>query len=83
MSLSESAAAEVRAEMARQRRSGKQLATQLGWSQMYLSRRLSGRAPFNLDDLAAIAAALGVPVSSFFPGPGVRTPGSQTLELAA
>ncbi len=35
---------------------------------MYLSRRMRGLAPFNVDDLAALAQLLGVPVSAFFVG---------------
>ena len=69
MSLSERVAAEIRAEMGRQRRTGHSLAAQLGWSDMYLSRRLSGRGPLNLDDVEAIATALEVPVTAFFDFP--------------
>jgi|GEM_PF-6862572 len=35
-------------------------------SQSTLSRRLSGSSPFKIDELAAIAALLGIRVSSFF-----------------
>lgn len=69
MNLSERVAAEIRAEMARQRRSGNSLSSQLGWSHMYLSRRLSGRSSLRLDDVEAIAAVLGVPVTAFFSFP--------------
>src|SRR5580693_7898809 len=68
-------AAEVRAQLARQRRSGRSVALQLGWSSVYMSRRLTGAVPFNVTDLAAIAGVLDVPVITFFQGPGVRTPG--------
>lgn len=76
----------MRAALARHRRTGKGMAAQLGWNHMYMSRRLTGRVAFDVNDLAAIAAALKVPVSSFF-GPaepadlrararaGVRRPG--------
>jgi transcriptional regulator with XRE-family HTH domain len=66
MSFSERVAAEIRAEMARQRRSAHSLEVQLGWSHLYLTRRLNGRSALKLDDIEAIAAALEVPVTAFF-----------------
>jgi transcriptional regulator with XRE-family HTH domain len=60
--LAETAVREIRAEMARQRRSANALAADLGVSDMYLSRRLSGRVPFDLADLERVATALRVPV---------------------
>jgi transcriptional regulator with XRE-family HTH domain len=76
-SANQFAAAEVRAELARQRISQRDLAARLDppQNQMYLQRRLSGRVGFDVDDLAAIAAALAVPVTQFLPPDGVRTPG--------
>ncbi len=53
-------AAEVRAEMARQRRTGADLARHLNRSQQTVSRRLNGESPWDVDDLAAVAAWLGV-----------------------
>lgn len=67
----ESIAAEVRAQMARHRRSGRSVALEIGWNQAYLSRRLTGEIAFNTDELVAIAEVLDVPVVSFFQGPGV------------
>lgn len=67
--LAEHAAREIRAEMGRQRRSANALATDLGVSDMYLSRRLSGQVAFDLADLPLVAAALGVPVAQFLPVP--------------
>jgi hypothetical protein len=69
--LSSRVAAEVRAEMARQRLSGARVAKALGWSPMYLSRRVSGQTPFDVDDLEALASLLGVAVMDFFPPGGV------------
>lgn len=72
-------AAEVRAELARQRISGRQAARRLGWTQQALSRRLTGDIPFNVADLDALAGLLEVPISTFFPqmrgemARGVRT----------
>lgn len=60
-------AAEVRAEMARQRISGRRAAMQLGWTQPYLSRRLTGEIPFNVAELSELAGLLEVPISAFFP----------------
>ena len=62
----ETVAAEVRAHIARQRRSGRNVALELGWDQAYMQRRLSGRTPFDVEDLAAIAKILDVPVTVFF-----------------
>lgn len=60
-------AGEVRAEMARQQLSGIRAAKLLGWTQNYISRRLSGTVPFDVADLQAIADLLEVPVTKFFP----------------
>lgn len=76
-------AAEVRAQLARQRVSGAAAAAQLGWSQIYLWRRLSGRVAFDVNDLSALASLLDVPVATFFPAPAVRTPGFRALPAAA
>ena len=58
--LSQTATQEIRAEMARHRVSQHALAEQLGWTQGYLQRRLSGAVPLSLDDVVAIAAALDI-----------------------
>lgn len=60
-------AEEVRAQMARKRISGRQLARTLDWNAMYLSRRLSGQLPFTVADLYRIAAFLEVPLSALLP----------------
>jgi transcriptional regulator with XRE-family HTH domain len=49
--------------------SGRQAAFALGWKQPYISRRLSGVIPFDVNDLAALARLLGIPVTAFFEGP--------------
>lgn len=81
--LREMVAAEVRAEIARQRRTARSVAMQLGWTAPYISRRLSGQTPFTLDDLDAISGALGVPMSRFLdlkssPAGGGILPGTFT-----
>lgn len=58
--LSHSLAAEVRAEIARQRISLDKLSDSLPISKSTLQRRLSGEYPLNTDELAQISAALNV-----------------------
>lgn len=65
--LADAVATEVRAEMARQRMSGRAVADALGVSHMYLSRRINGHVPFDVAELQRIAAVLGVPVSKLLP----------------
>jgi hypothetical protein len=65
----ESVAGEVRAQLARRRRSARSVALELGWTQPYMSRRINGDVAFDVDDLAALAELLDVPVISFFQGP--------------
>src|SRR5215472_17069635 len=59
-------AAEVRAQLARARRTGRSVALELGWTQPYISRRLTGEVPFDVNDLAAVADVLHIPVTVFF-----------------
>jgi transcriptional regulator with XRE-family HTH domain len=61
-------AGEVRATLARKRLSAVKLAGQLGWSQTYMARRMSGVQPFDVDDLEAVAAALGMDPAVFLKG---------------
>ena len=68
-SLPHDVAAEVRAHLARQRLSGRQAAIRLGWTQPYMSRRLTGEIPFDVADLEAIADLLGIPATAFFQRP--------------
>lgn len=68
--VDERIAAEVRAEMARQKISQQTLADRLGWSQPRLSRRATDgktAVPFTVAELAAVAAALGVPLAQLLP----------------
>lgn len=60
--LDATVAANVRAEVARQRLRQGALAVRLGRAPSWLSRRLSGDVAFRLDELEAIADVLGVPV---------------------
>lgn len=58
--------AEVRAELARQNISGRDLARRMGVSNDYAARRIAGRIPFSADDLRTIAFLLEVPISQFY-----------------
>lgn len=64
----ESVAEEVRAMLGRRRLSASQVARELGWSHMYMSRRTTGQTPFDVNDLVALAKVLDVPVTAFFEG---------------
>ena len=58
----ERTAATVRAELARQRITGRELSRELKWSATSTWRRLSGDVPFDIDELAAIGRVLNVPL---------------------
>ena len=53
--------------MARRRITGVALAEATGLSQSAMARRLAGLHPFSVDQLAAVAAHLGVPMSVLLP----------------
>ena len=59
----ERVAANVRAELARKGITQTDLAAKLRKSQPFVSRRLSGRVPFDVADLAAIASVLDIPIA--------------------
>jgi transcriptional regulator with XRE-family HTH domain len=65
-------AAEVRAELARQKMSVSEAARRLGWTQSFLQRRAMGDRGFEAAELAAVAGLLDVPVQMFFEGSNVR-----------
>lgn len=58
--FTERLAGEIRAEMARQGISRRDLARLLGWSDTRTARRCSGRTRISAEDLDAIAHALGI-----------------------
>jgi transcriptional regulator with XRE-family HTH domain len=58
-------AAEIRAELGRQRISQADLARRLGVSRPWVSRRLNGDTALTIGDIATIADNLGVPVTHF------------------
>src|SRR5688572_6346867 len=57
-------AAEVRAWMGRRRATQTDLAKALDKSQAYISRRLSGEVPFDIDDLYRLAAFFEIEVTA-------------------
>lgn len=59
-SPSEAVAGQLRAEMARQRVDTRDLATRVGRSRMWVSRRMTGATPLNVEDAHLIADALGI-----------------------
>jgi transcriptional regulator with XRE-family HTH domain len=71
--LRERVAEEVRVLLARRRISASKLARELGVSQTYVWRRLSGETAFDLDDLERISAVLSVSVSDLMPKAGGQT----------
>lgn len=72
--LNERVATEVRAELGRQRISVNELARRLGWSQPYLSRRVSGTVAFDLTDLERIANELRIGVTALIAEPIAQAP---------
>lgn len=71
--LSARVADTLRAEMARSRVSQQELASRLGLTQQKISRRMSGRVAFSLDELEQIASALGLSVQDLVSGAGTRS----------
>lgn len=66
-SLSQRVAEEIRVAMLRRRITGVRLAKALGVSAAWVSYRLNGLQPIDLNDLERIASALGVKVADLFP----------------
>lgn len=58
-------AAEVRAEVARQSKSLRELGPVLGLTHESFNQRLGGKVPFRADELVLLADALGVPAEQF------------------
>ena len=64
-SLTDTIAREIRAELARQRLTHRELAERVGIQPSGISRRLDGEIPLKVSEVEQIAAALGVPVTQF------------------
>lgn len=60
-------AAEVRAEIARQGKSQREIAAMIDVAQPSLQLRLKGDRPFRAEELVKLAEALGVPADRFLP----------------
>ena len=71
--LRDRVAEEVRAQLARRRMSASKLGKELGVSQTYVWRRLTGETALDLNDLEAIAGVLGVEVADLLPADLRRT----------
>ena len=80
-SLSELVAEEIRSWMGRRRMTGARLARELGVSPAWVSYRLTGVQPIDLNDLAKIAQVLSVPVVALLPA-SAREEGSVTLRYS-
>ena len=65
--LSELVGTEIKVMLLRRNMSGRRLAAKLGVSQTWLSSRLAGTTPIDLNDLDRIATAIGVPVQALLP----------------
>jgi transcriptional regulator with XRE-family HTH domain len=65
--LTQLVATEIRVQMARADVRQSQLARELGKTEQWLSVRLRGKQPIDLNDLALIARALGVSVHQLLP----------------
>lgn len=61
-------AGEVRAELARQRKTAADLSAALGVTQHTAGRRISGEVPFDVIELAQVAIWLGVPLAQLLDG---------------
>lgn len=60
-------AAEVRAEVARQQKSQREIGEILGLPQPSVQMRLKGNTPFRAEELVMLAEAFGVSVDHFVP----------------
>lgn len=65
--LQQTIATEVRAEMARQCKTQRQLGAAIGLDQAIVSRCLTGERPFRAHELVLVARFLGKPVEHFAP----------------
>lgn len=75
-SLTARVSAEVRAEVARQQLTHRELGERLGLSQPQVTKRLNGVISMDTAELDRIAIALGVPVDRFLAAPGATAAGA-------
>ena len=69
--LTQLVATEIRVQMARHDVRQSQLAREIDKTEQWLSVRLRGRQPIDMNDLALIAGALGVGIHDLLPPPEV------------
>lgn len=67
--VSNSVAANVRAELARQSRTRRELAAALGVDEHRVGKRVRGLVPFSVDEIVQVAAFLGVTVEDLVSAP--------------
>lgn len=72
--LRDAVAAEVRAELSRQKQSQRDVAQILGIPQSAVNLRLKGKRAFRAEELALLADAWQIPVSKLFPPAEVGAP---------
>lgn len=65
--ITDSTASAVRAELARRRLSGRDLAKARDWSERTVRRRLAGEVPFTVDELTEVARYLEVSPADLLP----------------
>jgi transcriptional regulator with XRE-family HTH domain len=75
-------AANLAAELTRQRWSARKAATALGLTNVYVSRRTSGDVELSASDLALFAGLLSIPISRFFEGLNTTSPASEETGLS-
>lgn len=75
----EALAAEIRGEMAAQDKSRSELDKDLGLSRPSVSARLSGRIPFDIKEIAAVAGTLGMDASELVSRAEQRALGSELV----
>lgn len=76
--LRERVAEEVRALLARKMMTGADLATAIGRSPMYVSRRVRGEVAFDIDDMQRLAEVFGVEVTDLMPKPTTGAPAAES-----
>lgn len=59
----------LRAEMARRKLTQREMGARCGRSHQWVTDRLNGKTPCNVDDLELLASVLGIPVAQFLPAP--------------
>jgi transcriptional regulator with XRE-family HTH domain len=55
------------------------VAQELGWTEVYLNRRVRGIVPFDVTDLGRLAELLEVPITTFFERPNITRHGVSSV----